>query len=255
MRNYGLKFDVITKEDYKFGTSPIPLNRINPSGDWTEFLPVKELQNQGYETYACVVFTVLNCIEILIKYIYGEDRNYSDRFLATLVNTRGGGSSPKEVSDFLRKIGVVPQDLWPFDLTIDSEDKFFEKIPPKLYELAQEFNKEWDFKYEVVPANNEAISAAIQCSPLLISVYAWTKNENGFYYRPAGFQDIHATTMISQRHGEFRRVFDSYDAPHIKDYDWNSMPMAINRFWIKKKETVKKKWFQVIIDFVKSLWS
>lgn len=66
---YRLKIDEIKKEDYIFGSilSPVPFEEINPSGDWTDDLPVRELQNRGFETYACVVFTLLHCVEILIK--------------------------------------------------------------------------------------------------------------------------------------------------------------------------------------------
>ena len=81
-RNYGLKIDKQKPEDYVFGSSPVPFEIINESGDWTEFLPKKEAQNlNGIEPYACVSFSVLNCIEMLIKKQYREEVNYSDRFL------------------------------------------------------------------------------------------------------------------------------------------------------------------------------
>ena len=244
IKNYGLKFDIQKPEDYVFGAN-LPMEEINPSGDWSEFLPVKEFQNlNNIETYACVTFTILNCIQILIKKQYGIEKNYSERFLAAVSGTKEGGNSPQVVAEFLRKIGVVPQELWPFDVEINTFEKFYSSVSPKLYELAKEFNNEWEFKHEYVPTNHEAISKALKCSPLLISVPAWFERD-GKYYRPEGFTDNHATTMIKERKEGFSRVFDSYDSPHIKDIEWGVLPMVVKRFYIKKKDTKEEKvyWF------------
>lgn len=245
MRQYGLKLSRPKGQDYIFGSS-LPMTVVNPTGDWSDYLPVKEFQNlNGIETYACVTFTILNCIETLIKYKYGEDVNYSERFLASVSGTKEGGNDPQVVCEFLRKIGVVPQDLWAFD--VSTFEEFYKPIPPKLYELAREFNEKWDFLHEYVPTTKEAISQALKCSPLLISVSAWYINGNGRYYRPQGMQDNHATTLFYESEGNFRRVFDSYDSPFIKDVEWDAIPMMIKRFSIEKK----------VINSLqtKSLWS
>ena len=241
---YGLKLDVPSPEHWVFGSSEMPYEVLQADGDWSNYLVVKERQDlNNVEPYACVVYTLLNCIEILIKRKYGLERNYSDRFLATIVNTRGKGSSPQEACEFLRKIGVVPQEIYPFDETIDTEDKFFAPIPQSIIELAKEFNEEWDFKHEFVKTDNESITTALKSSPLMISVYAWVKNSKDLFYRPNGATDNHATTLIYERVGEFRRIFDSYDSPFIKDLEYGDMPTIIKRFRIEKKtkvEPVKK---------------
>lgn len=254
---YGFIKDSIKSEDYVLGGGQVPFEVLRPFGDWTNDMPVKEFQNlNNVEPYACVIFTILNCVETLINVKYGIERNYSDRFLASVVNTRGVGCSPQRACEFLRKVGVVPQDLWKFDETIDTEDKFFEPLPAKLYELAQEFNKEWDFKHEYVPNNPEAISHALTSSPLLISVPAWYKAQNDLYYRPDGIHDNHATTLFCERPGAFRRVFDSYDHPYIKDITWDCIPEVVKRFSITRKSEYytdykKGNWLTQII---KSLW-
>lgn len=242
-RNYGLILDQPKPEDYVLGASPLALEILQEDKDWTPFLPDKEFQNlNGIEPYACVTFTLLNCIEILIKRQYGEERNYSDRFLAAVSGTKEGGNSPHTVCEFLRKVGVVPQDIWPFDGEVNSFDEFYKPIPPKLYELAKDFNREWSFKHEFVSSNHKEISKALKSSPLLISVAAWFERR-GKYYRPEGGIDNHATTMFYEREGEFRRVFDTYDSPHIKDVEWASIPMTVKRFVIKKKfEKPKVNW-------------
>lgn len=236
MKNYGLKLDTPSPEHYVFGfASNVPMTPIQMDGDWTPYLPVKEFQNLNtIEPYACVTFTILNCIEILIKKQYGEERNYSDRFLAAVSGTSEGGNSPQVVCEFLRKMGVVSQDIYPFDKDIDTFEKFYAPIPDVLYDLAKEFTEEWDFKHEFVEPTPASITRALKCSPLLVSVPAWFERE-GKYYRPQGFIDNHATTMMYEREGDFRRVFDSYDTPHIKDVEWTTIPMVIKRFYIQKR--------------------
>ena len=140
LRNYGLKINPITPDNHIFGSGAVPFEIIRPDGDWTNSLVQKEFQNLNQiEPYACVAFTILNCVEILIKEKYGEERNYSDRFLAAVSGTKEGGNDPHIVCEFLRKVGVVLQEIWPFDETITTFEKFYEPLPPKLYELAQEF--------------------------------------------------------------------------------------------------------------------
>jgi len=135
--------------DFIFGAGKIPEISLQPDGNWTEFLPTREFQAPyNFETYACVTFTILNCIEILIKRQYGIEKNYSDRFLAIVSGTKNPGNSPQTVCEFLRKIGLVPEELWPYDSSINTWEKWSIPIPPKLYELAREFNAEWDFRYE-----------------------------------------------------------------------------------------------------------
>ena len=242
MKNYGLKIDKIKPTDYIFG-SALPFEEINTSGDWIEFLPYKERQDlNGIEPYACVSFTILNCLEILVKKQYGEDRNWSDRFLASISGTRVGGNSPQVVCDFLRKLGVVPQDIFPFDEKITSFEEFYSPIPQELYNIAKEFLAEFDFKYEFVPDDKEQIKKALKCSPLLLSVVAWFSKDDK-YVRPEGMADNHATTLIAVKEGEYKRVFDSYadgeGDPFLKDYEWNAPHSIIMRFFIKKKEPLK----------------
>lgn len=228
------------ESDFIFGGGNIPIEILQPDGDWMEYLPEKEFQAPyNFETYACVTFTILNCIETLIKKQYGITKNYSDRFLAIVSGTKSPGNSPQVVCDFLRKIGVVPQELWPYLPDMNTWDEWSAPIPQNLIDLAKEFNNEWDFRYEQVPSKPEAISEALKCSPLLISVTAWHLKD-GMYYRPEGGGDNHATTMFSEREGAFRRVFDSYGSPHIKDVDWKATPEFVQRFWIKKKVLVEQ---------------
>jgi hypothetical protein len=257
MTNTGLKFDKPDQKHWVFGSSPLPMTIIQPDGNWVLSLPKKEVQDlNGVEPYACVIFTLLNCIEILIKQQYGLDRNYSDRFLATVLGTGvNQGSSPQEACELLRNIGVPPEDIWPFDTSILTSEEFFADIPPVMYQIAEEFTVEWDFKHEFVEPTPEKITQALKCSPLMVSFAAWSLNEKGQYYRPEGMTDNHATTMFSEEVGNYRRVFDTYD-PVFKDLQWSDLPTVVKRFWVKKKPApivnaaVNKK--KSVVNWIKS---
>lgn len=238
---YKLILDTPEDGDYIFlgAFTKIPEEVIQPDMDWTPYLPKKEFQDIGrIETFACATFTILNCVEILIKKKYGLDRNYSDRFLSVVSGTDRDGNVPKVVAEFLRKIGVVTEDVYPFNST--GFDDFYKPLSPKLHELAREFNAEWDFMHEFVEGKD--IDKALTMSPLLISVSAWFKDSNGLFYCPKGMRNNHATTYVKKA-TDHRLVFDSYDSyfgTHLKKVHLDAIPMTARRFWIEKKKTTSR---------------
>ena len=241
-KQYGFIKDVPSEKDYVFGASGVPMTVLVEDGDWTPYLPDKEYQNlNGVEPYACVTFTILNAVETLIFKQYGIRKNFSDRFLAAISGTKEQqGNSPREVGDALRKHGVTLEEVWPFSSDVSTYETYYAEIPDEARKIAKEFTDEWVFSYESVPTNPDAISAALKCSPLLMSVYAWLEGPDGRYIRPQGYSDIHATTLFYERQGEFRRVFDTYadglGDPAIKDVHWDAMPEVVKRFYIKKRD-------------------
>jgi len=253
LRNYGFRIDSIKESDYIFGGGMVPMEILQEDGDWTPYLPQFEAQNlNGIEPYACVSFTILNAIEILIFKKYGIRENFSDRFLAIVSGTKEGGNSPQVVCEFLRKLGVCNETDLPFSPDINTFDKFYSLIAPKLYELAREIFAKYDFKHEIVPSTDEAILKALKCSPLGLSVSAWWERGSK-YYKPDGMTDNHFTTLIKAKSNDYKRVFDSYadgiGDPYLKDYEWNTKHSVIKRFWIQKKEVKKLSWFQRLWSF------
>jgi len=242
MKNYGLKIDPPSEKDFVFGAS-LPFEELT-DGNWEAYLPVVEYQNKGFEPYACVSFTILSCVEALIKRKYGIETNWSDRYLAALSGTKEGGNSPRVVADYLRKEGVVPEEIYPYDAT--SFEEYYKEIPEDIKRIAQEFTKNWDFGYEKVPNEIKLIEKALKCSPLGISVYAWVQNADGDYYNPGG-DDNHFTTLY--RIDDKKRAFDTYDNTNkalVKD-----MPHAIiQRYWIAKKKK-QQNWLQELLT---NLW-
>jgi len=192
--NYGLKKEEPSAKDYVF------THGKELTADWTPFLPKKELQAEKFESFACISFTVLNYIEILIRRQYGEEVNFSDRFLASISGTDVGGNTSRKVCDALRHNGVCEEALYPFT---DDFDSFYSEIPEQIKFLAKEFKKNWKFTYRNVP--KDRIKDALKTSPLLVSVPAWHEKDD-IYYRPKGVKDNHATTLIKDN-----LVFDSYE--------------------------------------------
>ena len=250
-RQYGFLFDEPSPEHYVFGSfGNVPMTVLNPSRDWRPYLPVKEYQSLIQETFACVLFTILNCVEILIKKKYGIEKNYSDIFLAKLLETQqNGGSSPQKAAELLRKAGVPPEEVWGIE-------HLFTEIPQEIITEALKFREEYEFLHDFVVPNHTAITSALECSPLLISVPAWFKNTEGVYYRPTGMTDNHATTLVYEEQGEFLQVFDSYaDSevdPSLKELDWSISPMVVKRFWIKRREEVPIK--SCFKTFLEAFW-
>lgn len=252
MKKYNLIIDEIQPENYQLGGfGSLPKDIICPDKDWTPFLPKKELQAELYETWACATFTVLNCVEILIKAKYGIKENFSDRFLAVASGTTQGGNSPHTVAEFLRKIGAPPENVYPFNA--ESYDVFHQKIPQKIYDIALEFVEKYDFKHEFV--RGEDIDEALQYSPLLISVAAWFQKD-GIYYRPEGIRDNHATTYV-KREQDNRLVFDSYDSM-LKKVRLEDLPIIAKRFWIEKRvqnSKTKPFFYAKIKEWIKYWWN
>ena len=251
IKNYGLLLDEPSPEHYVFGSfGNVPMEVLNTSRDWRPYIPKKEYQAEIQETFACVLFTILNCVEILIKKKYGIEKNYSDIFLAKLLETQSnGGTSPQKASELLRKAGVPPEEVWGIE-------HLFTEIPQEVITEALKFREEYEFLHDFVQPNHTAITSALECSPLLISVPAWFKNENGIYYRPEGMTDNHATTLVYESKGEYRQVFDSYADgeadPSLKELDWNTIPMVVKRFWISRKEDEKK--VSCFKTFLEAFW-
>lgn len=226
MEKIGYIPDEPKEEDYIFG-SALPMIELQPDGDWTPYLPTEERQNKGMESYACVAFTILTCIEILIKKQYGVEKNYSDRFLSAVSGTKERrGNSPRTVADFLRKLGVPPEKTWGY---VNDYNEYYQQIPEEVYNIAKEFTAEFEFNYEYVPLN--LTEQALKCSPLLVSVPAWFEND-GLYYRPKGVRDTHATTLFKKNN-----VFDSY-RPFVKEI--GLIPETIMRFRILKRTEIKE---------------
>lgn len=244
---YGLIIDPIKDTDYVLGGA-VQLKGVvlQPDGDWSGFLPETEIQDKNkIEPYACVPFATNNCIEILEKFTYTCRNNWSDRFLAKMSGTKERmGNTPANVAETRRKKGNVKEEEWGFDTSIDTFEKYYADIPQAIQILAIGEGAAYDFGYEAVPSNAKAIMEALKYSPVLFSVYAWVKDENGMFYRPFGYTDNHATCVYGYEEGKYWKCFDSYldDGMIIKQIRWDALPMMCYRYTLSRQVVVESWW-------------
>src|SRR3954452_7110596 len=108
-RNYGFIKDEIQPQDYIFGDAQLQADILQRDGQWDAYLPGDELQNlYGVEPYACCTFGTLNALEILLRRLFDDVENFSDRYTAKVTGTEfSHGNSPQTVIEFVRKVGAV----------------------------------------------------------------------------------------------------------------------------------------------------
>jgi len=219
----GQKYGFINDRDvdpnaYVYGGAQLPMVPLQPSGQWDEYLPQDEFQDlYGVEPYACATFGTLNCIETILRRQFTQVENYSDRYTAYITGTAAKrGNSPHVVAESIRDQGAVYEKDWPFTADISTFEKYYETPPSFLAALAERFDDEFDFGHEYLPTNasREQIKSALTLSPLGVSVYAWTQNDQGLYYKPQNARDNHWCMLYGYDSQGNWKVFDSYDSSH-----------------------------------------
>jgi len=213
--NYGVRLQKKRETDYIIGGSSLDETKINPLGDWTVYLPLKEYQNLGVETMACVIFSALNCLEILLDFKYKEKINFSDRFTAKMSNTTRRGNWMTTVGDSIRKDGIVLEKDYPSVWT--SWEDYYKIIPDDILNKAiqdYKINYEW-----IVPTNQDNLTEALKIAPIQIIVHAWDKQVNGIYQRTEKPLN-HAVVLFNSVPGQYFEIFDTYDYV-IKKLAWD----------------------------------
>jgi hypothetical protein len=239
--NYGLKLESPKPEDYIFGGNNLGDLPIQPDGQWDGWLPDWEPQSRPgvFDSYACVSFATLNCVEILERHEFGATTNFSERYLAKISATDiQRGNTPQVVAEMLRKQGCVEEKELPFDMTINSFETFYAPLADYLYALGIGTFAQYAFGHEFVPSNVDALKNALKFSPLLFTASAWYKDENGLYYRPQGEQDNHAIVCYGYEEGKYWKILDSYadtEGSFLKKVRWDSLPMQCKRFTLHKQ--------------------
>ena len=202
------------KSDYIGGATPV----INPSGDWSAYLPLKEYQNRGLETMACVSFSALNCLEILSNFKYKENINWSDRFLAKMSGTTHRGNWLTNVGDSIRHNGLVLEKDYPSVWT--TWEEYYKEITPELKTKAKDFLLKYQVNYSwIVPTNADSLENALKITPIQVIVHAWGNQVNGIYQRTEAPLN-HAVVLINAVHGQYWEIFDSYEG-FVKKLAWD----------------------------------
>jgi len=216
-----LEFGLLTRpqklNDWQVGGfSPLDFKFANPDGNWTNYLPVDEIQNRwGFDRMACATFSDLNPIEILYKFQTGHEKNFSDRFIAKLSGTTRKGNYLDTVFDTVRKNGLIEEYLYPDDA--NSWDEYYKELKPEFLVEAKKFLDEWELYREWVRTDRkDDIFIALKSAPLQVTVrYA----EGNGLLMPVGDWN-HAVTLYNAEKWHHWEIFDHYTQSR-KKYAWD----------------------------------
>ena len=225
----GVKFGT-QPTDYVAGVNtPLGVNIINPSADWDIYRTEHELQNKGYETSACTIFSDLDIIETIFMYYLKNSLippgdvlwlknngyfnngfiNFSDRYSAQFAEIDPlVGTYQYKAGNAVRR-GLIPEWLFPY-----TTDNYYDQsqITAKMTALAEEFKRRFTINWFWV----ENPSMALHASPLQGVVrYA---NGTGIL-KPEG--KLNHAIMIYKEDDDCYRIDDSYterDKRYDKDF-------------------------------------
>lgn len=175
-KGYGFVEVAPTKVDYVLG-GPSQAKKIILSEDrnYIPYKPVFESQKRnGVDTYACVVFSGLNNMEIVMKKLYGIDINFSDMYQAGMTPVRPYyGTNYSNFWDSVRKNGIVLEADYPW--TTQDAYEYVKTPPQNIIDLGRQFLDTYEIEHEWVDSGgcdpNKLYNALIY-GPLQASVNA-----------------------------------------------------------------------------------
>ena len=240
----------IVPEDFWLGSGKLGSVIINEKGNWIPYLPMLEHQRKLIETNSCVSFGTLSALEILYKFFWETEPNYSDRYISKMSGTDPySGNNPKKVSATIREYGNVAEEKWPFPKELSIEE-YFKEIPESIKDAGKEWLSQFEYGYEWV--SKEKLKSALQRSPVGVAVSAWQQNENGEYIKFSDWN--HWCVLVSYDEYDRPIVWDSYDEglkTLERDYDFG-FPQI---YKISKKQPIEQikneNIFLVIYDLLK----
>lgn len=187
--------------DYELGgNSPIVHEARNLTRNWRPFRSRPERQGYArFDAFDCVSQASTNSWEAQANWMlanslwpvdalkFWNEKGYivngkfeiSERHIAKESGTTRAGNSFQRVLDALRKVGVVPESLWPstLDPNIDKIDwdEFYKEIPQELKDLAKESLKYYSLLYESIARGSqknraEDIRKALEHAPILLGI-------------------------------------------------------------------------------------
>lgn len=257
-KNYGLILEPLKPEDFVFGSSQSLDTKFGaetppvPTGNWYPYLfaGIYSHQAPGYETNSCVTHGTLNCLELLRRQQFNYDQDFSDRFLAKGSDTDPAkGNTPNKVAEWLRKNWTAFESEWSTQAA-KSQAEFYAALPQNLKTLSSARLLEWDFGYEVVSTAKTVLKQALKYSPIGLAVPAWTKDENGLYYRPQGMKDNHYVTLLQIKDNGNYVILDSYE-PYIKELRSDFVSTFAMRYYLKRK-VLEQAWWTKFLTWLHS---
>lgn len=244
----GLIVEAPQPQDHVLGATEKPLEVLVTDGHWAPFAPPHVLQRNrfGQDTYWCVTFSINSNHSFILNKRYGEALDKSERFLAIGCGTeRGRGTSKRNVADWNRLNGFVPESDCPFteDTTLDQA---YLPLDVALFPKGKDSLNQYEFRYQWLWSNNvpdnstQALRIGLQYSPLQVDVEGQYVYGDKGYIVNAGNDYTHEVDIFDFELGKCWWVFDSETLQVLK-FDWLynfGNPMIHS---IKKKVPMKYK--------------
>ncbi len=259
--------DNITPETYVFGAgSPIDDPILREDGDWRKDNPQTEDQNRnGVESSACFTEAQQHDIASLMKELWNLNVNFASRFNALLSGGTPYGGNPISAAESIRKDGLIPEEMLPFDESIALWDDFHSwkgGNERACRAAGQAWLKKWEPRYHVVFQKNDPIEVkyarlreALKRGPVSISMYAWVE-EGGVYIKPAGVNDSHLIEATYLDPSDRLYIFDTYPPYEKIIAAGTNFDFAI-QWSIRKRPEVEKasSFWEMIIQLIKKIWA
>jgi len=230
-KSFGLlRQDEIIAKDWRLGAvSGAEKHVLRADGQYLGFLPRVEYQSAVYfDTMACVTFSALNCLEIILK-VHEVEIDKSDRFTARMSNTTRTGNYLRSVAESIRVDGTVEESSWPFPRMqrqpVFGWEEYYQLPDPAVIMEGKRWLVDWNVEWEWVPATEEKLKEAMTYGPVQVCVYAWPKPKDGLYDDGGNKDRNHAVTLVGYEEGKHWWIFDHYDAALKKlvwayDFQW-----------------------------------
>lgn len=215
---YGLLNKSFNQEDYLLGV--VDKKILNQDRNWVKYLPTKEIQRlQWGDTYGCVSFSALNCIETLFKF-NGEHKNFSDRFtIVTSGTVPRFGNGMRTVAESIRKDGVLLENE--YTLSSKTEEEFYQPIPEEIKNKAFKLPISWEYIKYYNEGENRAnrILEALAYAPIQAAVNLSVPPVNNIYLKNDKNQN-HCVTIFNAKQNEYFEIYDHYEKD-IKRLSWD----------------------------------
>lgn len=229
---HGVKFGK-QLQDFVLGANyPVASPCLNFSEKWKEYRSRHELQFNGYETYACTIFSGLDAEEALFNFFLFENRigfddvkflrdngylvdgkiEFSDRLPAQFAEIEiGKGTYQYKANDAIRKY-LIPEAMFPY-----TPEGYYDKskVTKEMLTLAEEFAKRFIFNWYWV----EDTSYILQSTPLT-GIVRYASGQG--ILKPEGA--LNHCIMIPSKGVDYYDVDDNYsqqDKQYGLDYVFN----------------------------------
>lgn len=200
--NWELEKKQSSPEDWVFGSTSQKCLASIPENERIEYLPKGEVQRGKEDMSDCATRGPINILETkfnwLIKkgilmpeneqwlsdngYLTKNGIEFSDAFIAITSGTTREGNSLKAPLEAIRKNGLIPKKLLPFDKDMTWEEYHNpSRITGSMYALGQQFIQRFSINYERVFSNN--YETLLKDDLLNVAGFAWPTPVNGIYQR------------------------------------------------------------------------